>query len=281
MPGTIATPDSQPAPATRRACLGWGVLLTLLIHATVAAAQPYQVGDAVADFPLNQRDTGITETFDSLSDFEGKIIFLEWFYYWCPYCQQAAIDIERDIVQRYQSENGNPAGIEVVHIAINLQTGADASTDAFIRNAGFHLVADDTAFAARNLFHNEGFPVFVIINGVKGSPSHRQWEVLYSENAYHSSADTTAFRQSIDAVQKPIAPAAADNVHRRQDGRFEMSIMGDVDRAYDIEVSTNLKDWAFLESVVITAGGTLWSDLSSPGEDRRFYRIVARPIAPD
>ena len=284
-----SAPSSRPARDSRlrRPCkvvpraLALVGLCLALFAATTTRAQTYQVGDVVADFPLTQRNTGATETFNALSDFEGKIIFLEFFYYWCPYCQQAAIDIDRDIVKHYATQNGTPAGLEVVHIGVNLQAGADASTDAFIQNAGFHLVADDTTAAARNLFHTSGFPVFVIINGVKNSPSHQQWQVLYSENAYHSSADTIAFRQTIDAVQKPIAPASIGSLARQTGGAFEMRITGDVGQAYDIEYSADLKTWTFGEKIVVQAGGVLWSDSTSPGATARFYRVISSAIAAD
>ena len=44
-----------------------------------ASAQTYNVGDTVGDFTLNEHGTGRAVR---LSDFEGKIVFLEWFAWW-------------------------------------------------------------------------------------------------------------------------------------------------------------------------------------------------------
>jgi thiol-disulfide isomerase/thioredoxin len=164
--------------------------------------QRYQPGDVVQDFTLTDRATRQPLR---LSDFEGKIVFLEWFAWWCPFCQAAAPQVEAGIVQHYASRGGNPAGIPVVHVAVNLQANQEAQTQNFINRAGFDLVAEDFTRALANRFQSGGQPIFAIINGVANSPGHRQWALLLHQNGYGSSASPIErFRAAIDAVQAPV-----------------------------------------------------------------------------
>ena len=57
------------------------VLLGLIVWtgSSLAQAQRYQPGDVVEDFTLINRATGNPLR---LSDYAGKIIFLEWFAWW-------------------------------------------------------------------------------------------------------------------------------------------------------------------------------------------------------
>ena len=115
--------------------------------------------------------------------------------------------MEPGIVQYYEQRNGNPAGIPVVHIGINLQAGQDAQTDNFIRQAGFKTVANDVNRALASRFQSSGQPLFVIINGVANSPSHRQWQLLVNQNGYGTTQHPIAsFRAAIDQVQAAAQP---------------------------------------------------------------------------
>jgi hypothetical protein len=55
------------------------VLFGLIASGPLAQAQRYNTGDVVEDFTLINRATG---TPLRLSDYSGKIIFLEWFAWW-------------------------------------------------------------------------------------------------------------------------------------------------------------------------------------------------------
>ena len=67
---------------------------------SVSMAQRYAEGDIVENFTLINRATGEPV---SLYDFEGKVIFLEWFAYWCPFCQAAAAEIGPNLIEYYES----------------------------------------------------------------------------------------------------------------------------------------------------------------------------------
>ncbi|MEW6158077.1 MAG: immunoglobulin domain-containing protein [Verrucomicrobiota bacterium] len=113
-------------------------------------------------------------------------------------------------MQYYRERGGNPAGVEVVHLALNLQadTATDRTrTDQFIRTFNIELVANDTSRVLARRFQSSGQPIFAIINGVANSPSHRQWELLLNQNGYGSvDHPIELFRSLIDSVK--AAPAA-------------------------------------------------------------------------
>ncbi|MDQ8180156.1 redoxin domain-containing protein [Pelagicoccus sp. SDUM812005] len=167
--------------------------------APAVSAQRYSLGDIVEDFSLVDRATNQPV---SLSDFEGKIVFLEWFAYWCPFCQAAAEQIETGIVGYYKSRGGNQNGVPVMHVGINLEDASPSLTQQFINRYGMQLVLNDFDANLARRFQPSGQPIFAIINGVANSPSHQQWELAYSRLGY---GDTThpisEFRAAIETIQ--------------------------------------------------------------------------------
>ncbi len=172
--------------------------------------QRYAVGDLVENFTLTDRATNQPV---NLYDMEGKIVFLEWFAYWCPFCQAAAADIGPGIVDYYKDLGGNPSQLEVMHVALNLQSGAEAQTQNFVDFYRLGLTLNDFDRAVASRFQSSGQPIFAIINGVAGSSSHQQWELLYTELGYGSlNAPIAAFRSVIDSGGAPGGEAPAMSV---------------------------------------------------------------------
>lgn len=181
------------------AALATFVWTTVLLFSSTVSAQQYRVGDIVENFTLINRANNQEV---SLQDFEGKIVFLEWFAYWCPFCQAAAEQVESGIVSHYATREGNPNGIPVMHVAINLQGGAENQTQTFVNEYNIQLVLNDFNSALANRFQSGGQPIFAIINGVANSPSHDQWELIYSRLGYgNTDHPINEFRTSIDSVQ--------------------------------------------------------------------------------
>lgn len=180
------------------------LLLAGVLAPTTSAQQQYRVGDIVEDFELVDRATNQPV---KLSELEGHIIFLEWFAWWCPFCRAAAAEIGPDIATYYENEDGNPQGVPVKHVAINLQGGQETDTEAFVRFYGLGLVLNDFDRTLANRFQVGGQPIFAIINGVENSPSHQQWELLYTELGYGDlEFPIQTFRSRIDAVQASTDP---------------------------------------------------------------------------
>ncbi len=172
----------------------------LLMGAGAGQAQSrYQVGDLVENFTLTDRATGQPAR---LEDFKGSIVFLEWFAYWCPFCQAAAKEIGPGIVDYYSDRDGNLSGIPVKHVALNLEPTAASSTQTFINFYGLGTVLNDFDRAVANRFQAGGQPIFAIINLVENSPSHQFRELLYTAEGYGSlTFPIQTFRQAIDRVQ--------------------------------------------------------------------------------
>ncbi len=193
------------------------------------SAQQYTVGDIVENFTLVDRKSGQPV---SLSDFEGKIVFLEWFAYWCPYCIAAAEQVKPGIVDYYNQRNGNPSGIPVLHVGINLQGDAESLTQQFIDRFGLGQVLNDFDASLARRFQNFGQPVFVIINGVENSPSHEQWELVYSRLGYGDlQHPIQTFRNAIDsvkaapAIQAPLITASPTGQRAATGSTLELSVV--------------------------------------------------------
>lgn len=179
----------------------------LLLAALCSVPMPgraalYTVGSVVENFSLTDRATGKPV---QLTDFAGKIVVLDWFAWWCPFCQAAAPQLLSGIDEWYAARGGNPAGIPVVHVGINLQPGQEAQTQNFVTRAKLELVLQDFNRALANRVATDGQPIFAIINGVTNSPTHKPWQLLYSRRGYGQTTFPVAdFRAAIDAVKAPV-----------------------------------------------------------------------------
>ncbi len=179
------------------------IALILLTGGFASGQGRYSVGDIVEDIPLTNPATNQEV---SLYDLEGKVLFLEWFAWWCPFCQAAAPAVKEGIVD-YYSNSGNPNGVPVMHVALNLQGGNDNQSQAFINRYGIEYVLEDFDRKFANLFQSGGQPIFAIINGVKNSASHKQWELLYSRSGYGDlNQPIGTFRSHIDSVEAGVDP---------------------------------------------------------------------------
>ncbi len=175
------------------------VLVVMFLQLQNASAQRYEVGDVVDNFTLIDRSSGQEV---SLHDLEGYVIFLEWFAWWCPFCQAAAAEIEPGIVEYYKNLRGTGTGAPFIHVALNLQGGQDQQTQGFIAAYNLGLVLEDTSRVVARQFQSSGQPIFAIINGVANSPSHQQWELVYSQLGYGQlSFPIETFRTAIDSIQ--------------------------------------------------------------------------------
>lgn len=180
------------------------LLLYLAIITGVCRAQPFDEGTLSPNFTLPDRNKEPVH----LADFTGYVIVLDFFAYWCAPCSVSSPDIEKNIQKHYESSGGNPHGVPVQVISVNLEAESPESTNTFIEQADLDLVINDFDQEAWNLYNLLGsrpsIPLFVIINGVVDSPTHQPWEVLHSQHGmYLLSKQTTAkaFQTVINSVQ--------------------------------------------------------------------------------
>ena len=185
-----------------------GLAVAFAFPQSATAQNTYQVGDIVENHTLTRRPDG---TPVNLYDLEGKLIFIEWFAWWCPFCQAAAPEIRDNIVAYYDERGGTGEGLEIQHIGANLQGQAEAQTNNFVETNGIDFAIDDINRELANRFIlSGGQPLFAIINGVPDSPSHEQWELLFVHDGFGNlSQPIQTFRnvfESVDAPEIVIAP---------------------------------------------------------------------------
>lgn len=261
---------------------GWGATL--------------RVGDVASDLSFVARQEFMTLSGKKvlpgekvqITDFAGSVVFLEWFAVWCPFCVAAAPQVDLQIAKHYQSRGGNPAGVPVVHVAVNQEARSfyQVSTDQFVARHGFSMTVNDYDGSSVNRerfkFQTGGQPIFVVISALTNSPTHKPYEVLVNHLGYGDTdfaQELGDFRSRIDQV-KPAAvavqPAVLSAPALRSDGAFEFKIEGMAGRSYRVESSNDLEQWTTVETIVSTGSAHLFKDGRPLGE-RRYYRVTAEP----
>jgi thiol-disulfide isomerase/thioredoxin len=267
------------------------LLLALLIAlgSVTARAALYQPGDLVTNltFIARQQFTRPDGTVVPIGaqvhikDFSGRVVFLEWFAVWCPYCVAAAPQVKTSIVDWYAARGGNPYGVPVLHIAVNQESASfyQAQTDSFVTQQSFNPVVNDYGVPGsspvRFAFQNSGQPIFAIINGVTNSPSHQPWQVLVNYLGYGQTDFNTTlagFRTVIDTVQPAIVPALLNN-QRRIGADFEFKFQTQPGRSYRVLSSTNLVNWTTLQTLPGATNVTTFRHTNAPAV-QNYYRVV-------
>ncbi len=272
-----------------RSRLLW-LALAFTLFTDLAPAATYQVGNIVTNFTLVARraftrpdGTAVPAgAAVNLRDFEGHIVFLEWFAVWCPYCVAAAPQVKTGIVDFYAARGGNPYGVPVLHIAVNQEANASyqAQTDSFITQQGFSPVGNDYGPGlgtnrVRFTFQSSGQPIFAVINGVTNSPTHQPWQLLVNHLGYGQTdfnATLAGIRAVIDTVQSP-APPPQLTVPKRNGTNFEFNFTALSNRVYRVQTSTNLTNWTTWRTISNVTGSVLVRDTNAPSPGR-MYRTV-------
>jgi thiol-disulfide isomerase/thioredoxin len=247
-----------------------------LLFLVRAQGATYRVGDTVENFSLVNRATGQPM---ALTDFAGKIVLLDWFAWWCPFCQAAAPQLLDGVHEHYAARAGNPAGIPVVSVGVNLQANQEAQTQNFVNRAEYEFVWQDFNRAVANrFFPTGGQPLFAIINGVTNSPSHRPWELIYARQGYGQTTFPVAdFRAAIDAVQAAVVPAVPPTLTLGSGpaaNGVTLSVRGRTGVVYRLESSPDLIGWK-LEQEVTLSSETESVSVQLPSAETRFFRVVA------
>lgn len=274
-------------PRSIRRCLMALALITVLDSASAAT---YRVGDTVTNFTFVARRQftradGTTVPAGgqvNLTDFAGRIVFLEWFAVWCPFCVAAAPQVETGIVDWYAARGGNPQGVPVLHVAVNQEPAGfyQSQTDNFITQQGFNPVVNDYGPGlgtnrVRFQFQSSGQPIFVVINGVTNSPSHRPWQLLVNHLGFGDTqfgTELASFRTMIDAVQAPVVPPQLGEAHLNGSA-FEFTLETQPGRTYRVQGSENMTNWTTLRTIAGTNVPVIFRDSNAP-PTRRFYRTV-------
>ena len=107
-----------PFSGLRRALSSLAIGACLLLGQALGQAQVAKVGDAAEDFEITNRETGEPLR---LSDYEGHVVVLDFFAWWCGPCRTSSPDIEKNVYQYFKEREGNKYGVPVTVIAVNTE----------------------------------------------------------------------------------------------------------------------------------------------------------------
>ena len=166
-------------------------------------AQPYLNGDLTPNIAFNPRHS---EASFSLKDNEDQIVILAFFTQWCRSCRTTLGTLASELEQR---ENANSNGLPIKLISVNLEPEDSELTDQFIMDLNLEVIIDDFGLNLWNTFsESNGIPLFVVINGIKRSPSHREWEVVHKQLG---TIEADTFFSILDTIQASDVPAPLNN----------------------------------------------------------------------
>ena len=92
--------------------------------------------------------------------------------------------VEELIQKHYASRKGNPGGVPVQVISINVEPDDTKGTRAFVRKHGVSLVLNDTNGSTLKAFGGEGLPYFVILDGTRGTAEKPAFKVVYAKPGF-------------------------------------------------------------------------------------------------
>ena len=174
------------SPLRRRCFAVISFVFSLLLSGSSSVANPV---DAPA-FELPKWETGEKV---KLSDFAGEIVVLYFFAYWCVPCKRASQEVESGIQKYYAGKKGNPHGVPVRVISINIEKDNPKLTAQFIKQAGLEFVLNDFDGALLAKLDGAGTPFLVVIDGARAP----EFRVLYKNAGFEG---TKKLRQIIGGV---------------------------------------------------------------------------------
>jgi hypothetical protein len=149
-----------------------------------------------------------------LYDLESSIVVLYFFIHSESECKVAAEDIQTHIYEYYKEYSGNPSGVPVQTLGINIwglpmesELTVDSKTYEFLDDTGisYPVLMDyyRDVYSQLKPVYWDG-PYIAVINGIPNDTVYDQWEIIYIESEYENCEIIKSYIDSIAPTDDPI-----------------------------------------------------------------------------
>jgi len=178
-------------------------------------------GAAITDAPSFVLERWDGKGSVALRDFAGKILVLDFFAYWCVPCQRASAEVEDKIRTYYASRGGNPQGVPVEVVAVNVEMEQRSRTEAFIRKNKLGLVVQDVDGATLRQYGGASLPHLVIIDGTQAAADLPKFQVVYRTAGFEGAAKLKAIIDRLGSARPRSSVEGRDPALEWVKGRLQ------------------------------------------------------------
>jgi hypothetical protein len=248
-----------------RVCSALMAVTTLL--ASLTTAQGVGVGGLASNFTVTNIATNQPIR---LSDFEGKILVLNFFSDVGQISAPGSRDLEAYVQKYYNGVGGNPSGLPVQVLSVCAGFTSEAQTKAFVATTGLELAAYDNYYdRAWDQFNVTGYtPLYVIINCSAKAANAAQWQLLYKQQeVFDGAAKFQSVINSITAPNLSVEQPAGTKMAAGGSRNFgDVAINKTQSRTFTIKNS----GYAALSGLTITKDGA----------DADAFTVTTNPVSP-